>query len=139
LKTGRFDAWRDMLSSLPENLSGGRLVYLGGLGFVHNLWLDIAYDAGILPMIFLLIFHVMHLRSFIVVIRANLPLLLILIIVSFAASILVGFMVEPVMQGSVAYFSATCFFFGLVRRLYNDIRLPVCINDPGSESESVMH
>ncbi len=122
LETGRFDAWRDMLKSLPENLWGGRLVYLGGLAYAHNLWLDIAYDAGILPMIFLLIFHVMHLRSFIVVIRAKLPLLLILIIVSITVSIFVGFMVEPVMQGSVAYFAATCFFLGLVKRLDHDIK-----------------
>ncbi|MEC4686371.1 MAG: O-antigen ligase family protein [Nitrospirota bacterium] len=123
LETGRYEAWMYMLKALPENMGGGRLVYIGGLNYVHNLWLDIAYDAGILPMIFLLIFHVMHLRSFIAVIRAKLPLLLILIIVSVTVSVFVGFMVEPVMRGSVMYFSATCFFLGLVRRLSNDIKL----------------
>ena len=123
LETGRYEAWMYMLKALPENLGGGRLVYLGGLNYVHNLWLDIAYDAGILPMIFLLIFHAIHLKSFIAVIRSKLPLLLILIIVSIAASILVGFVVEPVMQGAVVYFSATCFFLGIVRRLSYDIML----------------
>ncbi len=128
LKTGRFDAWMYMIKALPANLSGGRLVYIGDLSYVHNLWLDIAYDAGILPVIFLLIFHAVHLRSFIAVIRSNLSLLLILIIVSITASLLVGFMVEPVMQGSEFYFPASCFFLGIVRRLSYDIRLPLHTN-----------
>ncbi len=123
LETGRFTAWMSLLKALPENLGGGRLVYIGELGYVHNLWLDVAYDAGILPVIFLLIFHAVHLKSLVALVHSRLPILPLLVILCLGVSILVGFMVEPVIQGSVMYFSATCFFFGLVRRLYNDIRL----------------
>ncbi|HEB75047.1 MAG TPA: hypothetical protein ENJ04_01670 [Nitrospirae bacterium] len=123
LETGRFDAWMYFLKALPDNLFGGRLVYLGGLRYVHNLWLDVAYDAGILPMIFLLVFHSMHIRNFRDVLRARLPLLVILVIVSVGVSFLVGFAVEPALQGSVIYFSASCFFLGLVRRLSTDVNL----------------
>ena len=123
LETGRFDAWMYFLKALPDNLFGGRLVYLGGLRYVHNLWLDVAYDAGILPMIFLLVFHSMHIRNFRDVLHARLPLLVILVIVSVGVSFLVGFAVEPALQGSVIYFSASCFFLGLVRRLSTDVRM----------------
>ena len=132
--TERYEIWADMIKALPTNLSGGRVAYIGGLSYVHNLWLDVAYDAGILPLFFLLLFHAIHFKSFIGVIRAELPLLLILIIVTIGVSIIVAFMVEPVIQGSEFYFGASCFFLGIVRRLSHDIRLPIHINDPKTQS-----
>lgn len=123
LETDRFDAWMYMLRALPDNLAGGRLAYIGNIDYVHNLWLDVVYDAGILPVIFLLLFHALHMKSFVDVVRADLPLLVILVILSISVSFLVGFIVEPVLQGSVIYFSASCFFLGLVSRLSGDIRM----------------
>lgn len=125
LKTGRYDSWKYMIRALLNftNVSGGRIAYIGGLSYVHNLWLDVAYSAGILPLIFLLIFHVNHLKSFIIIIRARLPLPVIITILCVSISILVGFTVEPIMDASVTYFSATCFLFGLIRRFSYDIKL----------------
>ena len=124
LKTGRYEAWKYMIKVLLNftNISGGRIAYIGGLNYVHNLWLDIAYSAGILPLIFLLIFHTNHIKSFNTIVRARLPLPVIITILCVSISILVGFMVEPVMDASVTYFSATCFLFGLIRRLSFDIK-----------------
>ena len=123
--TGRYEAFKYMIKALLNftNISGGRIVYIGGLSFVHNLWLDIAYSAGILPLIFLLIFHVNHLKSFIIIVRARFPLPVTITIVTVSISILVSFFMGPVMDASVPYFSATCILLGLIRRLSSDIRL----------------
>jgi len=124
LKTGRYESWKYMIRALLNftNINGGRIAYIGGLSYVHNLWLDVAYNAGILPLIFLLIFHVNHLKSFIIIIRARLPLPVTITIITVSISILAGFMVEPIMDASVMYFSATCFLLGLIRRLSFDIK-----------------
>lgn len=124
LKTIRYESWKYMIRAILNytNISGGRIAYIGGLKYVHNLWLDIAYNAGILPLIFLLIFHANHLKSFIIIVRAKLPLPVTITIITVSISILVGFMVEPVMDASVPYFSATCFLFGLIRRFSYDIK-----------------
>ncbi|NOZ25074.1 MAG: hypothetical protein GXO94_03150 [Nitrospirae bacterium] len=123
LETSRFDAWMYMLKALPTHLAGGRLVYIGGLEYVHNLWLDVIYDAGVLPVMFLLLFHALHVKSFVSVVRADLPTILVLVIVSVGVSFMVGFLIEPVLQGSVLYFSASCFFLGLLKRLSLDLRM----------------
>ena len=124
LSTSRYESWKCMIKALLNftNISGGRIAYIGGLNYVHNLWLDIAYSAGILPLIFLLIFHTNHLKSFIIIVRARLPLPVIITILCISISILVGFMVEPVMDASTLYFSITCFLFGLIRRLSFDVK-----------------
>jgi len=123
--TGRYEAGKYMIKAILNfsNISGGRIAYIGSLTYVHNLWLDIAYSAGILPLIFLFIFHVNHLKSFIIIIRARFPLPVIITIVTVSISILFSFMVAPIMDASVLYFCATCFLFGLIRRLSFDIRL----------------
>ncbi len=125
IKTDRYESWKYMIRALLNftNISGGRIAYIGGLSYAHNLWLDIAYSAGILPLIFLLIFHANHLKNFIIIVRAKLPLPLTITIITVSISILVGFMVEPIMDASVTYFSATCFLLGLIRRLSSDIKL----------------
>ena len=121
----RYEAYKYMIKALLNftNISGGRIVYIGGLNYVHNLWLDIAYSAGILPLIFLLIFHVNHLKSFITIIHARFSLPVTIAIVTVSISILVCFLTIPVMDASVPYFSATCFLLGLIRRLTFDIKL----------------
>jgi len=123
LETDRFGAWMYMLRALPDNLAGGRVVYIGNIDYVHDLWLDVVYDAGIIPVIFLLLFHALHVKSFADVFRADIPLLLALVILSVSVSFLVGFIGEPVLQGSVIYFSASCFLLGLVSRLSTDVKM----------------
>lgn len=121
----RYEASKYMITALLNftNISGGRIAYIGGLSWVHNLWLDIAYSAGILPLIFLLIFHVNHLKSFTIIVRARFPLPVTITIVTVSISILVSFLVGPTMDASVLYFSTTCILLGLIRRLSSDIRL----------------
>ena len=124
LNTNRYESWKYMTKALLTftNISGGRIAYIGGLRYVHNLWLDIAYSAGILPLIFLLIFHVNHLKTFIIIVRVRLPLPVTITIITVSISILVGFMLEPVMEACVSYLSLSFFLLGLIRRFSSDIK-----------------
>lgn len=122
LESLRYEAWGTMLSSLHGSLLGGRVIRLGvDLNYVHNLWLDVIWDAGIVPFVFLAIFHLKHARSFKRILKSDLPLLSVLAISGLAISFFVNFMQEPTISASVPYFAASCFFLGLVLRLSKDL------------------
>lgn len=122
LESLRYEAWGTMLSSLHHSLLGGRTVQLGvDLNYVHNLWLDVIWDAGVVPFIFLALFHLKHAVCFKKILGSELPLLIVLAIVGLATSFFVNFMQEPTMSASAPYFAASCFFLGLVLRLSNEL------------------
>lgn len=121
LDTPRYKAWSTMFASLHQSLLGGREVRLGeGIIYVHNLWLDVIWDAGIVPLIFLLAFHLKHAACFRDLVRSDLAPNTVLLIAGLAVSFFMNFMQEPTMSASVPYFAASCFFFGLVLRLSVD-------------------
>lgn len=130
LQTPRYRAWLTVIESLPLHLLGGRAVYLGDVSFAHNIWLDVAYDAGIVPLVLLLSFHVLHIRDFFRIATSRLPLPVVVLFVCLAISFLGGFMAEPVLQSSAPYFAGSCFLFGMARRLSWDIRHPETTRSP---------
>ncbi len=117
LDTPRFAAWADMISELPAHLAGGRTAAINGLNYVHDTWLDVAYTAGVLPFLFLLIFNISHFWSTFKVIKSGFPQLLRLIICALGVSFVTGLFVEPVLSGYPYYFGLSCLFFGMARRL----------------------
>jgi len=122
LESLRYEAWGTMLSSLHHSLLGGRVVKLGtDLNYVHNLWLDVIWDAGIVPFILLAAFHLKHLHAFLSILQSKLPLFVVLMIVGLAVSFVTNFMQEPTLSASVPYFAASCFFLGIVLRMGHDL------------------
>jgi len=92
-----------------------------GMGFVHNLWLDVIWDAGIVPFVFLVAFHLKHALCFKNLVMSELSLLVILMVVGLGTSFFINFMQEPTMSASVPYFAASCFFLGLVLRMSQNL------------------
>lgn len=122
LETKRFEAALSMLKSLPENYCGGRSVYLEhNLSYVHNLWLDVAYEAGIIPFLLLIIFHISHFKHYVRFFKSSIHYSLKLMIMALTVTCTGNFFQEPTMNASVLYFSLSCFLFGLVLRLSSDI------------------
>lgn len=121
LSTPRYNAWKNLIAGLPTHLLGGRQIDLGGLEYVHNIWLDVANDSGIFPFLFLLAFHTVHVRNIFKISTSRLPLLVTVGFSCTAVSFLVGFVNEPALQFSAPYFAASCFFLGMTRRLSFDI------------------
>jgi hypothetical protein len=122
-QTDRYEAWRLMSEGLLKYPLGGSRVYIGVNSYVHNLWLDISYKTGIIPFIFLMLFHIWHLKDLLVIVSSNnVPLIVSLVFASIFASFFTSFMVEPIMEASTLYFSASCFFLGIVHRFSLDIK-----------------
>jgi hypothetical protein len=92
-------------------------MYLGNVDYAHNLWLDVSLDAGILPFIFLGIFHATHFLSIIYFLKSCENEYVKMICICIFNSFLLSFIAEPALQGSYIFFSISCFFFGFVRRL----------------------
>ena len=124
LRTSRYYIWPIMLKSLIDgsSLLGGKAFYISEI-WVHNLWLDAAYEAGILPLLFLLFFHIRHIKPIVRIIRSKLPILIKFIFSSISISFLVTFIQEPTLSASLIYFSASCLFLGLVLRLSDEQKL----------------
>jgi hypothetical protein len=116
LDSGRYQAWADILESMPNHVFGGRSFQISET-FAHNIWLDVFYDGGFLPMLLLLGFHVIHIGLAFKVIRSKLPEPIIIFTICSIVPILMGFQGEPVLQASVFYFGITCFLFGSILRL----------------------
>jgi len=124
LETPRYQLWKQMVIHLFQYPFGGRQVYLLGQNYVHNLWLDVAYNAGIFPLTYLLLFHMSHINSFRILLRSQQPPLIVVLIFCVGVSFLCSFMVEPVLDASVSYFAMSCLFLGSVSRLSTDIGRP---------------
>lgn len=127
IDTPRYSVQLKVIESLPNYWLGGRQLDLGYIMYAHNLWLDIAYDAGIFPVLFLLFFHFNHFRSIVFVIRSRLPMTLSILIICVSISFLFAFLKQPIMEGMRLYFGISCFYFGLIRRLVFDVKAISCV------------
>ncbi|MBN3879167.1 MULTISPECIES: O-antigen ligase family protein [unclassified Nostoc] len=121
LETPRYLVWSIVFTEMWSHPFGGREIILPisdigiPVNYAHNIWLDIAFDAGILPMFCLGIFHLIHwpylwdlisnpkyndsLSSFL---RCNL------------VAVISAFIGTPVLQANLHYFSISCFLLGLI-------------------------
>lgn len=121
LQTPRYQAWALMLTHIADAPLGGRTVDVG-LTFVHNLWLDVAHDAGLLPFCLLLAFHALHYPAIYRVTSARNTLTLSLAVGGLTASLVVAFMVEPILDASPSYFATSCYFLGFVLAASENLR-----------------
>ncbi|MDP3051692.1 MAG: hypothetical protein Q8N20_10225 [Eubacteriales bacterium] len=115
LDTPRYELWA-MGLNVFRNFFGGRVAYSADHSYFHNLWLDVGYEAGFIPVVFLATFHIMHLRHFTFLIR-NSPKPLVGAVISIGIAMFVGYISEPVLQGSIIYFSATVFYLATIAQL----------------------
>ncbi len=122
LETPRYESWLQMVRHLFDYPLGGRRIDLLGLNYVHNLWLDVAYNAGIFPFAFLLLFHLSHIRNLWVLVHSQLPSLVIGIIVCMGVSFSFGFMGEPALDASISYCAFSCMLLGTIHGFAKDIR-----------------
>ncbi|WP_373540793.1 hypothetical protein [Chamaesiphon sp.] len=116
LESGRYQAWFDIFDAMPRHFVGGRAFSISA-SYAHNIWLDVFYDGGLLPMALLLIFHILHIQPFLKVLSSKLPEPIIILTICVIVPVLMGFQGEPVLQASSFYFSTSCCFLGSIVRL----------------------
>ena len=124
LETDRYDAWIAAVNQMWEFPWGGRVMKLpSGILYVHNIWLDQLYDAGIMPMILLIAFHLLQIPIFLDFFKLHLPLNIYVFVLGIIIAFLVSFTQAPVLQASIPFFASSCFFLGSIIRLTIDYSL----------------
>lgn len=120
MDTPRYELWRTAITQMWNFPFGGRQMSLPGENYVHNIWLDQLYDAGIIPMIFLILFHLSQIPVIVKLIKLNISLLVKIFAICTLIGFMAAFIATPVLQSSYIYFSMSCFFFGSLARLVVD-------------------
>lgn len=115
---GRVALWKYYGGQILEYPFGGMLYPHEISRFAHNVFLDVARVAGVIPMAALLLFVVLSLIKLVRVLRmdalpAQLKNMLLLLFVAFITS----FMVEPIIEGCFNLFALFFFFCGMVCQL----------------------
>jgi len=117
LESGRYDAWLAIIKEMFREPLGGREINIS-ISYVHNLWLDVVYDAGILPFFLLIIFTLISFISIIKFILLKHPVYLKGIIIAICTSFFICFLTEPILQGGEKYyFVIYCFILGIIQGL----------------------
>ncbi|WP_367298120.1 O-antigen ligase family protein [Loigolactobacillus coryniformis] len=116
----RFTVWKYTLQNFTHLIVGGRTIILpNNVKFVHNMWLDILYDVGVVPFLFAILFSILNLILILKLIKQDnvsilTKLTFLLIFVSYSMS----FMLEPVYNGWLPSFVLYCFFMGMAYKVY---------------------
>ena len=121
--SSRFEMYSIALEKIWQYPFGGREFDLIYSKWVHNLWLDVAYDAGLFPMFLLLLYHVLHIKYLFNLFNSKLPKI---VIVYYLVIVIVTFLVVflgPIIQGSPFWFGVTCFFLGVIARLSGEVEI----------------
>jgi len=122
-ESGRFDNYQVALTEIWQYPFGGREFKLPVSQWVHNLWLDVAYDAGLLPMFLLLLYFILHIKCFLKILNSDLPKIVIVYFSTMSIGILLNMSLGPIIQGSVFEFGMTCFFLGVIARLSGEVEI----------------
>lgn len=123
LESGRNEAWKEVISDFFKYPFGGREIQIK-INYVHNLWLDVIYDAGWIAGLILIIFTFISISSFLKFFYSNHPIYLKAIFLLLFLSFLLFFMIEPILPTDERdYFVLFCFFIGTVLGLNKKRRL----------------
>jgi hypothetical protein len=110
---GRTERWMGALESIITDPFGWEL---SRFGYAHNLWLDVARVAGIIPLLFLILFTVSAIKTWfksLQILGENLYLKNYVSL--FFISIILLFSVEPIMEGMYLLFLLFCTFIGFLK------------------------
>ena len=105
LETSRYYMWGQGLESLVANPLGGVVINRGLLGdnYFHSLWLDVGRCSGILPLFFLVIFQIKHVRSLVTILRQAGNILIEISLLSMGLCMLFSYMYGPVIEGEQTF------------------------------------
>jgi hypothetical protein len=116
---GRLEAQSDVLTGIMENPLGGKRTILDSrIAFAHNLWADVAYETGIIPLVLIIAFNLQHLVPTVrVLANPNSDLLWKSIVAGLLGALFVAFCVEPVLEGMLQAVCVYCMICGMVQRM----------------------
>jgi hypothetical protein len=122
-ESGRFDNYQIALEKIWQYPFGGREFNLPVSKWVHNLWLDVAYDAGLIPMFLLLLYFILHINCLFKILNSDLPKIVIVYFTTLSIGILLNMSLAPVLAGFFGEFVMVCFFLGVIARLSGEVEI----------------
>jgi hypothetical protein len=111
LETARYEQWEAVLLGLAHHFDGGRAIPLTER-FAHNLWLDVAWDAGGVPFLLLLAFHVASIPPVVSACRSGAELGPRLVLAGIGIAFAFTAMSEPVNAFAINYYAFSFYYFG---------------------------
>jgi hypothetical protein len=120
IETGRYQSFLDVILGIMDYPGGGRLINISE-GYAHNIWLDSAYDTGIISMSLLLLYHLLQIIFFVRLVRSQLPMLIKIFSTCSTIAFFAAFSQAPVIQSSIGYFTLSCFYFGSTIGILNTV------------------
>lgn len=105
LETSRYERYITFLKNFIYYPLGGKKmpIYGGNSTYVHNVWLDIYVDVGVLPFVFFVFYTMFMLRSFIKFINIKQSIFLKYFALAIYGGFLLTFFVEPVIEANPYY------------------------------------
>ncbi|WNC13335.1 hypothetical protein [Brevibacillus brevis] len=115
LDTPRYQLWYKGVLGLIEYPMGGAKTDFAPYDYAHNLWLDVGWYVGWIPMLLLLLIQVRHLPCLFRFVRSYPDQSY--GVIGLSVSFLVAMMVEPTLIASYTYVTLFFFFIGYLKGL----------------------
>lgn len=122
---GRSDRWLFALKSIFRYPFGWYTIH--GIGFAHNMWLDIARSTGFIPFLLFLIITIKNIKVLLRLLKNNKPFVVFLLGTN--VCLLLSSFVEPVMEARSTYLYLIFMVWGIQNQYYKSLKSNDCIND----------
>lgn len=116
LETPRYELWYKGVLGLIEYPMGGAKTDFSPYDYAHNLWLDVGWYVGWIPMLLLLFIQLKHVPYLLRFVRTKPSQSY--GIIGLTVSFLVAMMVEPTLIASYTYVTLFFFFIGYLKGLH---------------------
>lgn len=96
---------------------GGNNINKGlGVGYAHDLWLDVYDTVGVIPFVLICAYSIISMRRCLCFIRYSKDTNINLLVCCVYISLFVSFFVEPIMDACPMVFAVYCFIDGMLSR-----------------------
>lgn len=112
----RFQAQRNAVMQLLKYPMGGKQMDIAGLKYVHNVWLDIAYTAGIIPFVFVAAYTVGTMIECVkLVLSKNVPQEMKYLMTGIFIALHLNYSVEPVLDANMIFWAMGACVSGMIK------------------------
>ncbi len=126
----RFQVQRNVLKQLFIYPFGGYQMDLAGLNYAHNVWLDMANAAGIIPFVLLVLYTVLGVYDLLMLLKKDCVCPGIKYVAAgLWASLMLYYLVEPALESTVQYIVPWTFISGLIYEYVKRVKSEVGINE----------
>lgn len=112
----RFKAQRNVLMQLFDYPMGGKQMNIAGLKYAHNVWLDIAYTAGIIPFLFVAAYTILTFIECVKLIKSNeVSNEMKYLIIGIFVALHLDYSVEPVLDANLVFWAMGTCVSGMIK------------------------